>query len=240
MTYIKVTLVVIFTVFLSIIALLSSIIDRTFKSYFVISKIFSWGVLTFSGIKLKVTGLENFDKNGTYVFVSNHSSQYDIPAMQFSVPLKLSMVFKKELGKIPLFGWQLRTGPYIMIDRQNVEKAIKSIEKAKQLMQTKGFSVILFAEGTRSKTGEIQPFKRGAFNLASKVGFPVVPVTIYGTQKILPKGSFKIKPGTIYLHYDKPISTENVNSRKDELELMKKVRDIIIQNSERMEKENGG
>jgi 1-acyl-sn-glycerol-3-phosphate acyltransferase len=239
LTYIKLFLLILYSIILSVTALISSLVDRSFKSYFVISKIFSWGILTISGIELKITGLDNFDRNGVYVFVSNHSSQFDIPAMQLSAPLKLSIVYKKELGKIPLFGWQLRTGPYIMIDRKNVEEALKSIEKAKKTMQEKRFSVILFAEGTRSKTGEIQPFKRGAFNLASKVNFPVIPVTIYGTQKILPKGKLKIKPGTIYLHFDKPVSTENIKSRSDELALMENVRDIIVQNYERMEREDG-
>jgi len=88
----------------------------------------------------------------------------------------------------------------------------------------------VYPEGTRSKTGEVQSFKRGAFYLAAKVGFPIIPVSISGASEILPKGKFKIKSGTIYVHFDKPISTENVSSRKDELELMEKVRDIIISN----------
>jgi 1-acyl-sn-glycerol-3-phosphate acyltransferase len=183
-----------------------------------------------SGIKLSVTGLENFNHNKIYVFVSNHSSQYDIPSLQYAIPLPISIVFKKELSKIPVFGWQLRTGPYIMIDRSNAESALKSIEKAKKRMIEKKLSPLLYPEGTRSKTGEVQPFKRGAFYLASKVGFPVIPVTVSGASEILPKGKFKIKRGTIYVHFDKPISTENILSRKDELDLMEKVRDIIISN----------
>ena len=240
LTYIRIFFIIIFTFILSIFALIFSLIDRTFKSYFFISKIFSGGVLWLSGIKLEISGLENIEKDKTYVFVSNHSSQYDIPAIQLSAPIKISIVFKKELAKIPLFGWQLSAGPYIVIDRQNVDKALQSIEKAKRTMNEKKFSVILFAEGTRSKTGEIQPFKRGAFNLAAKVGFPIIPVTISGTQKILPKGTLKIKPGTIHVHFDKPVPTENVNSRNDELELMEKVRDIVVYNFYKMEAESGG
>ncbi len=235
----RITFIVIFTIILSISTLIFSIIDRSFKSYFILSKIFSSGVLWLSGIKLKVTGIDNIDKNSTYIFVSNHSSQYDIPAIQLAAPIKLSIVYKKELEKIPLFGWQLSTGPYIVIDRQNVEKALQSIEKAKKTMIKKKFSVILFAEGTRNKTGEIQPFKRGAFNLAAKVGFPVIPVSIWGTQKILPKGELRIKPGTIHVHFDKPIETVNVKTRKDELELMEKVRDIVIDNFNKMEAQSG-
>ena len=230
LSYIKLFFIVLYTIVVSVLALISAIIDRSFSLYFILSRVFSKGILLIGGVKLKVTGYENFDNNKTYVFVSNHSSQFDIPALQFSVPQKFSIVYKKELGKIPLFGWQMRLGPYIMIDRKNVESALESIERAKNMMSDKNISVLLFAEGTRSKTGEVQPFKRGAFYLASRVGFPIVPVSVSGTEKILPKGKLKIKSGTIYIHFDKPIPTENIVNRKDELELMEKVRDIVILN----------
>ena len=215
---------------MSIVALFVSIIDRSFYLYFLESRIFSKGILIIGGVKLKVTGIENLNLKDTYIFVSNHSSQFDIPALQYSIPHRASIVYKKELGKIPLFGWQMKLGPYIMIDRQNVESALKSIERAKKMMSEKGVSILLFAEGTRSKTGEVQPFKRGAFYLASKVGYPIIPVSISGSDKILPKGKFRIKRGTINVHFGKPVSTENIKNRKDELDLMEKVRDIIIQN----------
>lgn len=229
LSYIKIFFIVIYATICSIFALIFSI-DRSFYLYYKVSKVFSKGILLISGIKLSVSGLENIDKKKISVFVSNHSSQYDIPALQYVIPIPISIVFKKELSKIPIFGWQLRTGPYIMIDRSNTESALKSIEKAKKRMTEKRLSPLVYPEGTRSKTGEVQSFKRGAFYLAAKVGFPIIPVSISGASEILPKGKFKIKSGTIYVHFDKPISTENVSSRKDELELMEKVRDIIISN----------
>lgn len=211
-------------------ALISAAADRSFKSYFWISRYFSKMVLLISSIKIEVSGAENIDKNAVYVFVSNHSSQFDIPALQYTIPVSASIVYKKEIGNIPLFGWQMRLGPYIIIDRQNIESALGSIERAKKMMAEKKFSVLLFAEGTRSKTGEVQPFKRGAFHLASHVGFPIIPVSLSGTNKILPKGKFKIQKGTIHVHFDKPVETKNLSSRKDELELMEKVRNIVIEN----------
>ena len=229
LSYIKIFLIIIHTIICSIFAALFSL-DRSFYLYYKLSKVFSKGILLISGIKLSVTGLENFDQKKIYVFVSNHSSQYDIPSLQYAIPVPISRTFKKELSKIPLFGWQLRTGPYIMIDRTNAESAIESIEKAKRRMVEKKLSPLVYAEGTRSKTGEVQSFKRGAFYLAAKVGFPIIPVSVSGASKILPKGKFKIKSGTIYVHFDKPISTENIVNRRDELELMSKVRDIIISN----------
>ena len=107
---------------------------------------------------------------------------------------------------------------------------MNSLTEAKKVMDKKKISVLVFPEGTRSETGEVQSFKRGAFYLAAHSGYPIVPITINGTKKIMPKGSFKLKSGVIYLHFDKPIPTENITSKQDELALMEKVREIIISN----------
>jgi 1-acyl-sn-glycerol-3-phosphate acyltransferase len=226
----KLLAILVNTIITSFITLILSLIDRSFNSYFFIAKAWGESILFISGIKLNISGLENFDRKGTYIFVSNHSSQFDIPAVQAAVPDRLSIVAKKELSKIPLFGWQLVTGPYIMIDRKNAENAMRSIEEAKKKMTEKKISALIFAEGTRSTTGEVQPFKRGAFYLATKTGLPIVPVTISGSHKILPKGKFKINKGTITVRFDKPVDTSYISSRKDEIELMNKVREIIISN----------
>jgi len=232
-TTIRLIFIAVFTGLCSLLALLFILVDRSFNLYFWLSRFFSGGILWISGIKLKVTGLENFDHIKTYVYVSNHSSQYDIMTMQKSVPNRMSIVFKKELAKIPLFGWQLYLGPYVMIDRSKTDKALKSIESAKKLMKGKKVSILVFAEGTRSKTGEIQEFKRGAFRLASSVGYPIIPVTISGSNKIMPKGTYKLKPGIIHVHFDKPISTENIKSRQDEINLMNQVREVVVKNHQK-------
>lgn len=229
-TWIKIFLIILFSIVCSVLALISAAVDRTFTTYFLISKLFSKGVLVISGVRLNITGLENINTSTPYVFVSNHSSQFDIPAVQLAAPVRISIIYKKEINRIPLFGWQMMLGPYIVIDRQNAEKAIASIQKAKHLMDTKKISVHIFAEGTRSKTGEIQPFKRGAFYLASKVGYPVIPVTINGASSILPKGKLNIKSGTMYIHFDKPISTANLKTRQDEMYLMETVRNKVMEN----------
>lgn len=230
MTYIKLLLIIIHTMICSVLSVIFSLTDRSFRLFFWLSKFWSGGIFLFSGIKVRITGLENFDHSGTYVFVSNHSSQYDIPAIQFTAPVRISIIYKRELEKIPLFGWQLAVSPYIKIDRANPDKAFKSIEKAKLLMRKRNISIILFAEGTRSKTGEIQPFKRGAFYLASRTGFPIIPVTVNGTAKLLPKGTLKIKSGEIHVHYDKPVYPRQDLNKKEELELMDTVRNVVISN----------
>ncbi|HSL89777.1 MAG TPA: lysophospholipid acyltransferase family protein [Ignavibacteriaceae bacterium] len=229
-TYLKIFLIVIHTFVCSIFGLIVIFIDRSFTLYHLLSKVFSGGILLITGIKVKKSGLENINSKAVYVFASNHSSQLDITALQWGVPNRLSMIFKKELARIPFFGWQLALGPYVIIDRKDPQAAMKSLADAKKVMDKKKISVLVFPEGTRSKTGEIQIFKRGAFYLAARSGYPIVPITINGTAKIMPKGTFKLKRGTIYLHFDKPIPTDNINTKQNELELMEKVRNTIILN----------
>ncbi|MEJ2103354.1 MAG: lysophospholipid acyltransferase family protein [Ignavibacteriaceae bacterium] len=229
-TLIKLFLIVIHTFICSVFAMIFALTDRSHTLYFKLSKYFSGGILWLSGIKLEITGLENFDKDKTYVFVSNHSSQYDIVVLQKTIPNRMAMIFKKELARIPFFGWQLAMGPYVMIDRENYEKAMKSIEEAKEKMKKQNISIVVFAEGTRSKTGEIQPFKRGAFRLATQVGYPIIPTTISGSNRIMPKGTYKLRRGTIKVHFDKPIPSEGVKTRQEEIDLMNRVREIIVKN----------
>lgn len=231
-TYLKLFLITLHIIFWSIMALISLAVDRTYSMYFWVSRMFPRGILDISRIKLEISGLENINPDEVYVYVSNHSSMYDIPVMQLAFPNRAVMMFKKELAKIPLFGWQLYLGPYIIVDRQSGEKAMKSIDRAIKQMKERRISLLLFAEGTRSKTGEVQAFKRGAFNLAAKIGVPVVPTSISGTAKILPKGKLNIKPGTIKVHFDKPLPTDNIKTRADEIDLMHKVREIVIRNKE--------
>ncbi|MFO7527115.1 MAG: lysophospholipid acyltransferase family protein [Ignavibacteriaceae bacterium] len=229
-TYLKIFFISIHTLICSIIGLVFIFIDRSFTTYHILSKVFSGGILLITGVRVKTSGLENIDRKATYVFASNHSSQLDITALQWGVPNRLSMIFKKELARIPFFGWQLYLGPYVVIDRKDPKAAMKSLVDAKKVMDKWHISVLVFPEGTRSLTGEVQSFKRGAFYLAAKSGYPIVPITINGTVKIMPKGTFKLKRGTIYLHFDKPISTEGIITKQDELELMDKVRNSIIAN----------
>ncbi|MBZ0200120.1 MAG: 1-acyl-sn-glycerol-3-phosphate acyltransferase [Ignavibacteriaceae bacterium] len=230
LSYIRFVLVAFYTFLSSFVAGVSALLDRSFTAYTHVGKYYAKGVFFLGGIKLKVVGSEKIDPKKVYVFVSNHSSQFDIPALQAAIPNKIGIVFKQELGKIPVFGWQLKIGPYIMVDRKNAESAMRSIEEAKEKMKQKKLSPVVFAEGTRSENGEVQSFKRGAFYLAVKAGYPIVPVSVSGSYKLLPKGKFSIKRGTITVTFDDPIDTSSILTRKDENDLMEKVRNIVIKN----------
>lgn len=234
----KILAIVISILFFSVIALIVGSIDRSFKVYFWLTRRFADVILFISGISFEAKGLNNFSSNGIYVYVSNHASMFDIPILQKTFPNNVSIIFKKELSKIPFFGWALNIGPYISIDRSNADKAMSSIEKAKMRMKEKNISIIIFAEGTRSLNGEVQPFKRGAFYLASRAGFPIIPVSINGTDKILKKGSLNIKPGKIVVYFGEPINPPEVVTKQEELALMEKVRNEIIKNKEMLNASN--
>jgi 1-acyl-sn-glycerol-3-phosphate acyltransferase len=181
------------------------------------------------GIKVTVRGLENIDLNLPYIFVSNHASMADIPTVMVALKGKVNIVFKKELTWVPVWGWALRYGHFIMIDRSNPRDAMASIERAVQNIQS-GQSVILFPEGTRTSNGKLQPFKRGAFTLAAKSGVPVVPMIINNTFGIMPKGSLIVKQADIVVVVEKPIPTYEIKSKDDELELMDLVHRAIEKN----------
>jgi 1-acyl-sn-glycerol-3-phosphate acyltransferase len=178
------------------------------------------------GIKINVKGLENIDFTKPYIFVSNHASMADIPTVMVALKGKVNIVFKKELTWVPIWGWALRFGPFIMIDRSNPRDAMASIERAVQTIRS-GQSVILFPEGTRTNNGKLQPFKRGAFTLAAKSGVPVVPMTINNTYGIMPKGTFSVKKADISVILEKPILTVGLESKTDELELIDQVHKAI-------------
>lgn len=202
-------------------------IDRKGKIFHGIARVYSRTVLKFCGITLHVEGLEHLSFTRNYIYVSNHASQFDIPAVVAGIPDQIRIVYKKELENIPFFGWGLKfPRVYISIDRGRGQDAIQSLDAAAEKIR-EGASVLLFAEGTRSPDGKLQSFKRGAFNLAAKAGIPVVPLTINGSYGILPKHSFRLRPGTITLVLDKPIEPPKRNGKETEIELRDKVQRVI-------------
>lgn len=212
----------------SIVAILSLPIDRSGKSYFWCGRTWTKFALFVCRIKLEIKGLEKVDPYGNYILVSNHASGFDIPVLMNTFP-HVRIMFKKELSYIPFWGQALRWGHHIMVDRGKGSEAMKSLDRAANDVRSGG-QVLLFAEGTRTRDGKMQPFKRGAFALAAKSGVPIVPVTVNGSYKILPKGSFDIRPAQITVVIESPIDTTAVKTREDEVAMMGRVRSIIAGN----------
>jgi len=225
----KILFLVIAAIPLSIIALLSAPIDRTGRTFHTMARLWSALILLMFGIKIRTKGVDLLDPSMHYIYVSNHASAFDIPAVVVGIPDDIRFVLKKELTRIPIWGWALKYGHYITIDRGNARNALKSLDEAAERMRS-GASVILFGEGTRTRDGKLQPLKRGAFALAVKAGIPVVPVTINNTFKILPRGSLRVNPADIEIVFDKPIPMNGIEGREGEERLMKQVQAAIERN----------
>ena len=170
--------------------------------------LFSPGLLLVSGIRLKTTGVEHVPMDRPVIFISNHCSHFDIACLFKSLPRNIHFVAKKELLWVPFLGFNLWATGHIIIDRSNRKKAIESLRKAAQKIKG-GKCVTLYPEGTRSSTGEMGKFKKGAFHLAIDAEVEVVPIYIDGTFDIWPKGSWRIKPGKVQVNIGAPIDSKN-------------------------------
>ncbi len=146
-----------------------------------------------AGVRVEIIGRDKLDLSRNYIFMSNHVSNLDPPVLIPNLPRQTSILVKKELFRIPVFGTAMRAAQLVPVDRSNREAAIASVREAAEVMQ-RGFDMTVYPEGTRSLDGRLLPFKKGPFYLALETGFPIVPVTLLGTYEISPKGKFFINP----------------------------------------------
>src|ERR1700759_3339056 len=157
--------------------------------------------LRLAGIRVKTTGLEHVPAHTACIFMSNHVSNLDPPALIPRIPGRTSAFLKRSLMKIPVLGYGLKLGEFVPVDRDGrVESAIESVRVAHQVLQ-KGLHITTFVEGTRSRDGRMLPFKKGPFYLAMETNAPCVPVSIHGTESMMAKGSLRIKPGTAHITF---------------------------------------
>ncbi len=174
---------------------------------------------------VKVQGRENIDPKTSYIILTNHQSAYDIFLVYGWIGVDIKWIMKKELKKVPGLGFGSEKVGHIFLDRSNSRAALESLNIAKKKL-VNGTSVVIFPEGTRSKTGYPGVFKRGAFKLAFDLSLPILPVTLIDTRKILPPSSMNILPGKVSMVIHKPISIEGYNE-KNMNELMETVKDQI-------------
>ena len=184
-------------------------------------------LLRAAAVPVAIVGRENLPRDRPVVYVSNHQSWFDILALAANLPGTVRFVFKKELVKVPILGPALRRAGHIMIDRQNLQQALGAYEDVSGVIHA-GMSAIVFAEGTRSRTGKLQPFKKGPFVLAIAAQVPVVPVYCAGTFTILPKGGVWVCPQPVTLCVGKPIPTSGL-TYKDRARLLEETQAAIIE-----------
>lgn len=182
-------------------------------------------VLRLAGVKLDVRGLELIPPARAVVFMPNHQGNADPPALFAVLPPMLALA-KKELFRIPILGPAMRIHGFVPVDRQNRERAVQAVEEAVVKLRG-GRSFIAFPEGTRSRDGRLQPFKKGVFVMAIKAGVPVVPVSVSGSSRIMQKGKAAIQPGTVRISVHEAIPTEGL-TMEDRGALSQQVRAAIL------------
>lgn len=219
-------LVALYTLFWGSVAIVVAVVDRSGGGVIWIGRQWVRWIAVSCGFRIEVEGLERLEPGRSYVFMTNHQSAVDVAAIIASLPGDWRFVAKRELTWIPVFGWALALHRHVIVDRRDNARAVASMRRAAERIRS-GTSVIVFPEGTRSRTGELRPFKSGGFHLALQAQVPIVPATISGSQHITPKGSLRVLSGTVKIVYGDPIPTEGLGV-EDRHALKERVRDAIV------------
>jgi 1-acyl-sn-glycerol-3-phosphate acyltransferase len=170
-------------------------------------KIWSWVFSKLNFIQYRIEGVGELKKGSPCIYVSNHTSFLDLPGLSLAIPGQFRPLAKKELLKIPVFGWVVGVVT-IIVDRSDAESRISSLKNMIRTLQM-GIPALIFPEGTQNRTDKLlQPFKDGAFRMAMETKVPVVPVVIKGAGALMPPGKFSVRPGTIHLKFGRPVEPE--------------------------------
>lgn len=177
--------------------------------------------LRLARIRVEVTGLERVPPSTACIFMSNHVSNLDPPALFPRIPGRTAAFLKRSLMKIPALGYGMKLAEFVPVDRDGrVDSAVESVETAKRVL-AKGIHITTFVEGTRSRDGRLLPFKKGPFYLAMETGAPCVPVSIYGTEGMMAKGSLRVKPGTAHIVFHAPLDPKQFATREELMAAMR-------------------
>jgi 1-acyl-sn-glycerol-3-phosphate acyltransferase len=176
------------------------------------------------GIQVEVSGREAIDRRSRYIFMANHLSLIDGPMLFRLIPHSVRVILKKSIFRIPVIGQAMRFVGFVPVDRKGIRGGKKSIEKAARLIRERGYSYLIFPEGTRSRDGLIQAFRRGGFFLALESGTAIAPISIKGTFELMPKGRLFADSGKVDVRFHPAIPVEgyNLDNMKDLIERVKK------------------
>jgi 1-acyl-sn-glycerol-3-phosphate acyltransferase len=199
-------LIVLSTVVMGALSMLASLFDGSGNSQHHVARWWAKSLLAVSFIRVRVEGLEKLDPAAGYVFVSNHQSLMDIPAILSRLPYQFRFFAKKGLFGIPFLGTHLKRAGHLPVDRSNARNSLKSMSEGGRIIAQRGVSLLIFPEGGRAPKG-LRDFKEGAAYIAIKAGAPVVPMAINGMRELLPMHSVHIRSGRVRLRIGEPIPT---------------------------------
>lgn len=185
------------------------------------------GILDKAGVTVNVTGLENLPDDAC-CFVSNHQGNFDIVTILATIDKSMGFIAKKEMDKLPIISWWMKQMQCVFMDRSNVREALKAINEGSENMKN-GQSMVIFPEGTRSKSSTMGEFKKGSLKMATKAKVPIVPITLDGTYKIYEGNNGKIKSGEVKMVVGNPIYLDEL-SREDQKNISEIVKNEIVKN----------
>jgi 1-acyl-sn-glycerol-3-phosphate acyltransferase len=205
------------TVVLGTLSLIASFFDKSGNSQHRLARLWGKILLAVGFVRIRTEGLEKLDRNANYVFVANHSSYMDIPAILSELPFQFRFFAKKGLYRIPFMGTHLKRAGHLPVDRSSARASLKSMTEGARIIGQRHVSLLLFPEGGRSKHG-LRKFKEGAAYIAIKAGVPVAPLALAGMREVLPMGSIHIRARHVTLRIGDPIPTAGLKiSDREEL-----------------------
>ncbi len=221
--------VVTLTVVLGVPAILLTLVRPSGHYTVRLGRVWSRAILGAAGVRVVYEGLEHVP-SGPCIFVGNHLSFLDVWALVPALPETIMFVAKAPLFRVPILGSAIHLSSFIPVDRRDRVRAIASVNRAVERLRS-GRTLVIFAEGTRSRTGQLAPFRKGAFILAVRAQVPIVPFAVSGTGKLMPADSWRIRPGRVRVRFLRPIPTQGC-SEEDVPRLLRRTREAIADNLE--------
>ena len=221
--------ITVYTIVLGTLSLGSSLFEK--RGYFAhwCARTWSRWILATTGVRVDIRGLDRLTPGRSYVFVANHQSIYDIPVVFASLPYQVRIISKEAVGRFPFLGWHLRRTGHLLVNRRRGDR--DAILAWLRSLRSHGLSLIVFPEGTRSRTGRVARFKGGSFMLALEAGLPIAPLSIVGSRHVMLKGRLATYPGHVRLVVHDPIETTGL-AGTDPKVFGERIRQIILGDAE--------
>jgi 1-acyl-sn-glycerol-3-phosphate acyltransferase len=182
-------------------------------------------ILAFSRVSVSVRHAERLVPGRSFIVVSNHESYADVLVLLSRLPMQVRFLAKRSIFRVPILGWSIHAAGFVPVDRGDAARSVSTVDTAMKRLRS-GKSLVVFPEETRTRTGELAPFKKGAVLLALKTGHPLLPVGVAGTRKVLPRGAWNTTPGRVVLAIGNPIEVAG-RSAKDRSEVMRQMEEAV-------------
>jgi 1-acyl-sn-glycerol-3-phosphate acyltransferase len=196
--------IVVATAFFGLPAILAAFLPPRGDWFLLFARGWARTILAFSGISVSVLHSDRLERRKSFIVVANHESFADVLVLLATLPLQVRFLTKRSIFRLPILGWSIRAAGFVAVDRGDRTRSLATVEGALKKLQA-GRSLVVFPEETRSPTGDLLPFKKGAALLALKSGLALLPVGIAGTRQILPRDSWNITPGRVVVAVGQPI-----------------------------------